>query len=297
MKKPTWKLLDLLNEASSFFCTKGVENSRLQAELLLAAVLEIKRLDLYLQYERVLLEHEVLMFREYVKSCLQGVPIQYITGVASFRLLDFKISDAVLIPRPETEVLVDCALEFVESVNDPHVLDLGCGSGAIAVSIAYENPSSLVTAIDIDLEALLVTRRNAENHGVLERMSFIRGDLLSSISLGNHFDLIICNPPYIPTLAIDKLDAGVRDFEPRRALDGGADGLDYYRQLTESAAVLCPGGALILEVGDGQVVDVVDIIEKSSRFAKIDVRVDLTNTPRIVIAYYPVVPMDITFDS
>ncbi len=285
MSKPSWKLLDLLNEASGFFSSQGIENPRLQAELLLAAALEVKRLDLYLQFERTVVEEEVACFRGYVRERLRGAPVQYITGTASFRLLDLEVSESVLIPRPETEVLVDCALEFLASRDHPHVLDLGCGSGAIAISIAHEEPSARVTAVDIDRDALMTTRRNARAHGVGGRLHIARSDFLSAFAPGDHFEAVVCNPPYIPSVEIEQLEAEVRDFEPRRALDGGPDGLDFYRRLAVSAgSVLAPDGVLLLEVGDGQASKVTGILAESENFADVRVRPDLVGIPRVVLA-------------
>lgn len=280
-----WKLLDLLNEASGFFASQGIENPRLQAELLLAAAVGMKRLDLYLQFERTVVEDEVARFRGYVRERLAGVPVQYITGTASFRLLELEVSESVLIPRPETEVLVDCALEFLAARENPTVLDLGCGSGAIAVSIAHEEPSARVTAVDIDRDSLTTTRRNAAACGVGGRLRIARSDLLSAFAPGDHFEAVVCNPPYIPSAEIGLLDAEVRDFEPRRALDGGPDGLDFYRRLAVSAgSVLAPDGELLLEVGDGQASEVSGILEESGDFTTVGVRPDLAGTPRVVLA-------------
>ena len=285
MSKPPWKLLDLLNEASGFFSSQGIENPRLQAELLLAAALEVKRLDLYLQFERTVAEEEVARFRGYVRERLRGAPVQYITGTASFRLLDLEVSESVLIPRPETEVLVDCALEFLASRDHPHALDLGCGSGAIAISIAHEEPSARVTAVDIDRDALMTTRRNARVLGVGGRLNIARSDLLSAFAPGDHFQAVVCNPPYIPSSEIEQLDAEVRDFEPRQALDGGPDGLDFYRRLAVSAgSVLAPDGVLLLEVGDGQASEVTRILEESGDFTAAGVRPDLGGIQRVVLA-------------
>ena len=285
MKKLPWKLLDLLNEASGFFSSQGLENPRLQAELLLAAAVGMKRLDLYLQFERTVAEEEVACFRGYVRERLRGVPVQYITGTASFRLLELEVSESVLIPRPETEVLVECALEFLAARGNPHVLDLGCGSGAIAVSIAQEEPSARVTAVDIDRDSLTMTRRNATGSGVGRRLHTVCSDLLSAFAPGDHFQAVVCNPPYIPSPEIGQLDAEVRDFEPRLALDGGPDGLDFYRRLAVSAgSVLAPDGALLLEVGDGQASGVSGILEESGNFTTVGVRPDLAGTPRVVLA-------------
>ena len=282
--KRTWKLLDLLNEASAFFDSEKMENPRLQAELLLSAALGLKRLDLYLQFERALTEKEVVTFRGYVRKRRAGAPVQYITGEASFRLLELEVSPAVLIPRPETETVVDCALEFIAGRQNPRVLDLGCGSGAIAVSVAFENDAAKVMATDLAIEALLTTRRNAERHGVSGRVALVRADLLCALAPGCHFDVVVCNPPYIRSADLAGLDAEVRDFEPQRALDGGSDGLNYYRRLAGVAcSVIAPGGHVVLEVGDGQAGEVCALLRESGSFNALEVRRDLAGSERVVV--------------
>jgi len=284
MSKQTWKLLDLLGEASGFFSSRGMADGRLQAELLLAAALGVGRLDLYLQFERQLAAGEVEIFRGFVRERLRGVPIQYITGAAAFRLLDLRVSPDVLIPRPETEVLVDVALELLRDSEAPWVLDSGCGSGAIAISIAREHATARVTATDINPVAVRLARDNATRHGVGARISYICTDLIGALGPPAEFAAIVCNPPYVPTADVDQLEPQVREHEPRLALDGGPDGLDFYRRLaTETAGALAPGGWLLLEVGDGQAEEVAGMLRDSGSYGHVEIRPDLSNTPRIVV--------------
>lgn len=283
MSKQTWKLLDLLGEASGFFSSRGVVDGRLQAELLLAAALGVGRLDLYLQFDRQVAAGEMEVFRGYVRERLRGVPIQYITGEAAFRLLDLRVSPHVLIPRPETEVLVDAALEFLADREAPRILDLGCGSGAIAISIAREHATARVTASDIDPAAVRLARDNARQHSAGSRISFMCTDLIDALGRAA-FEAIICNPPYVPTADVAQLEAQVREHEPHLALDGGPDGLDFYRRLAAAPpGTLAAGGRLLLEVGDGQAENVATMLRDSGSYGHVEIRPDLSNTPRIVL--------------
>jgi len=285
MKSRTWKLLEILDATTPFFQTRGIENPRLQAELLLSEVLHLRRLDLYLQFGRILTPAEVAQYRDYVRQREQGVPVQYITGEAAFRHLVLGVSREVLIPRPETEVLVDAALEYLAPLAAPRVLDLGCGSGAIAISLAFEHPTAWTVAADISLEAVRVTRRNAERHGVGGRVALLCGDLLQPVQPLPVFDAIVSNPPYVRRGDLAGLDREVRDHEPGLALDGGEDGLDYYRRLAgPAAALLVAGGRLILEVGDGQAQTVADLLAALAGFEIVEIRPDWHHIPRVVVS-------------
>ena len=287
MKDEGWKLLDLLNRTSGFFLSKGMENARLQAELLLAAVLGLRRLDLYLQFERVLEQAEVDAYRDSVRQRLQGVPVQYITGEAGFRHLNFALSRSVFIPRPETEVVVDAVLERVVNRAEPRVLDLGCGCGAIAVSLAHECREAHLVAVDISQEAVEATRLNAERNGVSGRLQVLCGDLfecLEEMPGLQPFDVIASNPPYVCSGDIAGLVPEVRDHEPRLALDGGRDGLQFYRRILARAAdFLRPDGFLVLEVGDGQAEAVGSLLGSSAPFETVETRADLNGTVRVLV--------------
>ena len=279
----TWKLLDLLNEASSFFASKGMEAARLQTELLLAAALDMNRLELYLQFEKVLSAQEVEVFRGFVRERLKGSPVQYVTGAAAFRNLELSVGPGVLIPRPETEMVVEAALDLL-SHEESLVLDLGCGSGAIAIAICSERDTVRAIACDIDRHALSIATHNARRHAVTDRVSFVCGDLLDPF-MGRQGSLsaIISNPPYVATAEIAGLQPEVRDYEPHGALDGGVDGLDFYRRIgNRAAAVLVEGGALVLEVGDGQGAAVAGMLEQEGAYDQIEARCDLSGIERAV---------------
>ena len=283
MSGRSWRLLDILENTSRFFAAKGLENARLQAELLLAAVLGVNRLDLYLQFERPLHTSEVDRYREYVRQRLQRVPVQYITGVAAFRHLELTVTPAVLIPRPETEVLVDVALELLPAGG--RVLDLCCGSGAVALSLAQEAAAAKVVATDVSAAALEVAKANGQRCGLAERVEWHCGDLFAPLHGIEPFDLIAANPPYVRRDDLAQLAPEVRDYEPHLALDGGEDGLAYYRRIAQEAAdFIRPGGYLLLEVGDGQSAAVEDLLARSERLTEVQIRPDLNQIPRVVVA-------------
>jgi len=288
MQKRTWRLLDILDQTSSFFAFKGLENPRLQAELLLADVLGLRRLDLYLQFERRLTTAEVDMYREHVRQRLQSVPVQYITGEAGFRQLTFAVSPEVLIPRPETEILVEVALARLASQPRPLILDLGCGAGVVAVSLAHEHPTARLVATDISPAAVEVTRQNAERSGVGDRLTMLCGDLFEPLQAFpdlERFDAILSNPPYVRCGDIPGLAPEVRDHEPCLALDGGEDGLRFYPRIAEGAGdFLRPGGELILEVGDGQAETVAGLLAGTGRYGEVEIHPDLNDIPRVVAA-------------
>ena len=270
----TWKLLDLLREATQFLSSKGLESSRLEAESMLAAALDVRRIDLYLQFDKVLTGIEVEGFRGLVRQRLTGRPLQYITGAAGFRLLDLQVDERVLVPRPETEILVEEALGFLGDRPAGEILDVGCGCGAIAVSVASECAAARVLATDVSRDALAVARGNAQRHGVGDRIRFLCADLLTPLAGG----------------AISTLQPEVRDHEPHLALDGGADGLEVIRRLVPLAAQhLLPGGRLLIEVGAGQSGVVEDVLEEAGFDAStVYTRADLAGIPRVVTGAKPV---------
>lgn len=279
MVQRVWKLLDILEETSRFFAARGLENARLQAELLLAAVLDIKRLDLYLQFERPLHTEEVDVYRDYVRQRVQRVPVQYILGATAFRELELTVTPAVLIPRPETEVLVDVALELLPTGG--RALDLCCGSGAIALSLKRELAEVAVVATDISQAALAVARANGASCEL--EIEWLSGDLFAAVE--GDFDLVVSNPPYVKSGDLDRLEPEVRDHEPRLALDGGADGLDCYRRIAHQASDhIRPGGYLLLEVSDGQSAEVEKLLAEVGRFAEVQTKPDLNEVPRVVVA-------------
>lgn len=245
------------------------------------------RLRLYLGFDRVLTEMELGQLRELVRRRAAREPLQHLLGSTSFCGLEIEVSRDVLIPRPETELLAERALQFLSTFNlqPSTLLDFGTGSGCLAVTLAVKCPATRVTALDISSAALAVARRNAERHGVGDRVSFIESDGFAALNGDCRCDLIVSNPPYIATEEIATLQPEVRDFDPRAALDGGADGLAIYRRLAaDGAKHLNANGKIMLELGDGQA----GAVEKEFSAQKWIVEAvenDYTQRPRILIAH------------
>jgi release factor glutamine methyltransferase len=252
MAGETWTVRRLLEWTEDFLRKKGVEAARLEAQILLAHVLGCKKIDLYVRHEEEPAEDRRTAFREMIKKRAEGMPVAYLVGHREFYSLEFAVSPAVLIPRPDTETLVMEALRRLKPLAGPRVLDVGTGSGAIAVAIARQHPTAQVVAVDVSSPALAVATANAQRHGVTERVTFVEGDLFGPVT-GQTFDLVVSNPPYIADTEFPSLDVGVRDYEPRTALAGGPDGLDFYRRIAaDVAGHLVPGGAVLVEIGATQ---------------------------------------------
>jgi release factor glutamine methyltransferase len=247
-----WTVGRLLQWTERFFSDKGVQSPRLDAEVLLAHSLGCKRIDLYARSTENTDERRRAEFRDLVKRRVDGCPVAYLVGEKEFYLLKFHVSPDVLVPRPATETLVMRALDLCKPLPAPRVLDVGTGSGCIAVSIAHRQPGTIV-ALDTSEAALAVARRNAERHGVADRIRFVRSDVYDALNGESSFDVIACNPPYIPTPTIPTLDREVREHEPQVALDGGPDGLGVIDRVVAGAADrLTAGGWLLLEIGFDQ---------------------------------------------
>jgi release factor glutamine methyltransferase len=273
-----WTVLKLLQWTADYFRDKGIESPRLDAELLLSATLEMDRVALYVNFERPLIADELARYREKVRRRADREPLQYILGETEFWSLPFSVNPAVLIPRADTEVLVEEALKRIDGCSS--VLDVGTGSGAIAVALAHEKPEIKVTALDCSEDALEVARGNARRNGVVERVACLAGDL-NSLPPGP-FDMIVSNPPYIPSRDWEQLMPEVRDHEPRLALDGGDDGLEAYRRIAVQAVqLLTPGGWLLVEVGIGQAA-VVGALFKAAGLTEVGQRDDYAGIPRVV---------------
>jgi len=248
--QPVWTIKALLGWTTDFLKSKDVEAAKREAELLLAHVLKCKRVDLFVRYDEQPSEAERAKFRELIQRRVAGWPVAYLVGSREFYLLSFEVSPAVLIPRPDTETLIAEADRLLKPLRTPAVLDLGTGSGCIAVSLAHLKKDAHVTATDISPDALDVARRNAAKHGVAERMTFLQGDLFAALPPESNFDLIVSNPPYIAQSEFASLAPDVRDHEPRLALDGGPDGLAFYRRIASGVGpFLKPSGSLLLEIG------------------------------------------------
>ena len=252
------------------------------ADLLLGFIMNCDRVRIISHPEEKIPNAAFLNFQNLVFRSAKGEPIQYITGNREFYGLDFRVTPDVLIPRPETELLVESAINLIKSGSAPgaRFVDIGTGSGCIAVAVTREIPRATGWAVDISGSALEIARENARVQGVCDRISFVQGDLLECFSCSPHFDLILCNPPYIAQKDYGSLPSCVRDYEPHRALFGGESGLELYERLMpQAAARLVPGGYVLLEVGAGHADDVALLIKREGLALQTIVE-DLQQIPR-----------------
>jgi release factor glutamine methyltransferase len=326
----TWTILELLRWTAAYFKEKEVPEARTSAEVLLAHTLGLSRLDLYLRHDQPLTPDELARFKTLVKRRGTGEPVAYLTGHKEFWSLDFKVTPAVLVPRPETETLVEAVLEVMKDFGgggqgaEPHLqsspkpppptpyrglggelegrvgelrspspplnskswgLEVGTGSGALVVSLARELPGMTWVAADISAAALEVARQNARRHQVAERIHFLRSDLLSAIRPGARLALLVANLPYVTRTEWEKLPQGIFAFEPRVAIVGGEDGLDWLRPLAREAHnYLAPAGWLALEMDPGQTEPIKRILEETQAYDRLEVIQDYHHVERVVRA-------------
>ncbi|MFC1551084.1 peptide chain release factor N(5)-glutamine methyltransferase [Candidatus Latescibacterota bacterium] len=279
------QVIELITVASEHLKSCGFENPRLEVERMLGSVLDCSRVELYMSFERPLTTAERDTFRELYKRRLAHEPLQHILGVSEFKEITVHTDRRALIPRPETELLVEIAVEHLGKTDAPYVADIGTGSGVIALSIAYEIPESRVVAVDISDEALSLARENACLICVEDRVRFMSGDMLDGLKDLGEFDAVLSNPPYIESEAIGSLQPEVRDHDPEVALDGGSDGLKYLAVLAENAdRFLKTGGIVLLECGETQTSEVKGTFEKTGRYSSVEIIKDFSNKNRIVKA-------------
>ncbi len=304
-------VLEAIQKSTEFLGKKNVESPRLQTELLLAHLLKLPRMKLYLNFDRALTTPETDALREFIKRRAAREPLQHIVGSTSFCGFEIAVNRHVLVPRPETELLAELGWQFLATRHSPPVtaLDFCTGSGCIAIALAAKCPTVKIVATDISPDALALAKENAARNNVAEQIDFSQGDgfaaLLSegrvprvpdsnaSLKVRDswnsslrkwEFDLIVSNPPYIPSAEIAALQPEVRDFDPRLALDGGADGLEFYRLIASQAgAFLKPGGKLMVEFGDGQAETIRRIFETEKWIVEA-VKEDYSQRARILVA-------------
>jgi len=284
-----WSIQKLLNWICDYFTEKQVDSPRLSAELLLSEVLQMSRIDLYTNFDGIVSQDNLNKLHRLVKRCSEHEPLAYLIGRTEFYSLDIRVSGDCLIPRPETELLVEKAIEYLQLRDGEQlVCDLCTGSGCVAVAIAKNFPASQLVATDICDAALSIAAKNVENHELSERVKLFCGDLFDPIIKGldeDKFDLIVCNPPYVSAGEYDKLDRNVKDYEPRKALYAGPDGLDVYTRLIEQAdSFLKSDGAMMLEIGYNQAASVGMLLEKTGFFAEIKIETDHAENDRVAIA-------------
>lgn len=294
MAQETWNIKQIIDWTCGYLERHGDEHPRLSAEWLLCDVMGLSRVDLYVNYDRPLTHEERARMREAVLRRGAGEPLQYVTGETAFRHIVLRCEKGVLIPRPETELLVDAALEGVDAAVaaagglPTRVLEVGCGTGCIGLSLAYERKGTQVTATDLSSTAIDLARRNRDALGLADSVNLVECDLASGVDpeLMGTFAVLVSNPPYIPTdVLAQEVPAEVKDNEPELALDGGPDGLDVFRRLLELAPrALCPGGMFCCELYEGHLDRAAELVRAQGGWDRVEVREDLTRRPRILVA-------------
>jgi release factor glutamine methyltransferase len=286
-KNSKWTILKLLEWTTSYFKSRDVESPRASAEILLAHALHLKRIDLYLRYDQPLCNYELEKYKALIKRRARREPVAYILGTKEFWSMALAVTPDVLIPRPETESLVETALGVLADDLHPaprHILDLGTGCGAIALALAFRKPQHLFFASDLSKAATRIAKHNAKHYGLEGRIHFFVGDwmepLQEKIQL---FDLIISNPPYIPSGDIPELQLEIYKYEPHSALDGEQDGLGCLRKIIGAAhRLLKPHGSLVLEIGHDQKTAVQRVIERCGKYDRVVFSKDYSGMDRVV---------------
>ncbi|MBI5386330.1 MAG: peptide chain release factor N(5)-glutamine methyltransferase [Verrucomicrobia bacterium] len=279
-------VLEVIQRSTEFLAQKGVESPRRNIEEMLAQVLKLPRLQLYLNFERALTDAELETLRGMVRRRAQREPLQHILGTACFCGLEIAVNRSALVPRPETELLAERTGRWLSTLDSrpSTVLDFGAGTGCLGIVIAVKTPFATVHAVEVSPEAVALAKENSARHNVSDRVCLYCGDGFAALPPGLQFDLLVSNPPYIPSAEIATLQPEVRDFDPRLALDGGADGLDFYRRLAgEAAPWLKADGRMMLEFGDGQA-DMLRGILCEQKWVVEAVDEDYTRRPRILVA-------------
>jgi release factor glutamine methyltransferase len=280
-------LVDILTKSEGYFRKRGIPSPRLEAELILAHVLEVERLQIYLDHARPLSDSELDRIRELVRRRGKREPLAWIIGKRDFHAITLHTRPNVLDPRPDTETLVEAALEKIPTDNEPcYVADIGCGTGAVGLAIAAARPNVRVYAVDLSDDAVAATRENVRSLQLEERVAVLKGDLLAPIPADRRIDWVVSNPPYIKSHVIDTLEPEIAQWEPRLALDGGPDGLSVYRRLIPLAAQRARYG-LLLEVGHDQAARVTDLLRRS-RCLNIQSWKDLAGLHRVIGGHTPV---------
>lgn len=280
MTSRTWTIREVLEWTTRDFASREIPSPRLDAELLVAKALGLDRVGLYLDLNRPLVDEERATIRALVSRRRDREPVAYILGHRDFYGRRFSVDASVLIPRPDTEVLIEHALACIPKDGRFRVLDVGTGSGAIALTLAAERPEAIVTGTDVSEEALAVASTNARALGLTDRVQFQKVDLLNGDA---EYDLVVSNPPYIAQAEIEKLEPDVRDHEPVLALEGGEDGLDIVRALLPAAAGVTRAGApMLIEVGEGQAASVLVLAERTEGWEAVGTHADLNRIERVV---------------
>lgn len=288
MNDKIWTIGRILKWTEQYFKDKGIESPRLDAEVLLAHVLEKQRIYLYVHFDEPLQPGELAAYREMIKKRVLRVPVAQILGEKEFMGLTFKVTADTLVPRPDTEILVQAAVDRLRAMAGEEPLrfaDIGTGSGAICLSVLHYLEGTVADTVDISPAARAVAEENAASLGLTDRVTFHTGDLLQPLS-GISFAAILSNPPYIPEADIATLAPEVRLKEPHTALSGGQDGLDFYRRLAnEAPAMLVPGGFTAFEVGIHQAGDVADLLKANPLIDRTEILPDYAGIDRVVVGW------------
>jgi release factor glutamine methyltransferase len=287
----SWTILTILRWTTDYFRSKGVSEPRASAEVLLAHALGLSRLDLYLRYDQPLHQEERARFKALMLKRREGMPVAYLTGQREFWSLDFQVTPAVLIPRPETETLVAATLEAIkESEREGTAqpvwgLEIGVGSGAVVIALATELPRMPWVGVDLSAAALAVAQNNARRHGVAAQVHLVQADLCTALQPQARFGVLVANLPYVPRAAWEQLPKEIKDFEPRPALLGGEDGLDLIRPLVRQARpYIQAGGWILLEVGEGQAEAVTALLLETGDYERVEKIKDFNGIDRVVRA-------------
>ena len=281
-----WTVLAVLEWAKDFFAGKNMETPRLDAEVLLADALSVDRVSLYTNWNKPLDPGELERFRNFVRKRADGCPAAYLLGKKEFMSIEFRLTDEVSIPRPETEFVVEAVLDAFEKDAAFLAADLCTGSGNVAVSIAHFRPNAEVIATDVSVAALDAAQKNAQADGCAERVEFREGAMFEALAgFDGKLDALACNPPYVSEAEFAALPAGIREYEPARAFLAGEDGLDFIRELADkSAGFLKKGGLLAFEIGHTQAADARELVEQSNGFENIKVIKDYSRLDRVLCA-------------
>lgn len=282
-----WTIIQLLNETQKYFEKKGIESARLDAEILLAFALNKERINLYVDFQSPVNANELIIFREMVKRRANREPVAYITGCKEFWSVNLKVTPDVLIPRPETELIVEHTLKIInENYQEDYKIfaaDIGTGSGAISISLAKEYPNIIICSVDISINALSVAKENIVLNGLEDKNLPVCADGFSAFKETEKFDIILSNPPYVVKDNIAGLQPEISEYEPHLALDGGDDGLDFYRNnILYFHSFLKPGGFILLETGDDQADLVSGLLIDSNEFERVNVIKDYSGRDRVI---------------
>ena len=284
-----WTIQKLLGWITDYFTKNGVDAPRLSAEMLLSYVLSLERIELYMHFDKPVSDGQLKQLHELVKRGGENEPVAYLVGRTEFYSLEIKVNRDCLIPRPETELLAERAIEFLRKrAGRQYVCDLCTGSGCVAVAVAKGVKDIAIIATDICDAALSVAAENVNHHDLAGKIKLLCGDLFAPVIEGldeTRFDLIVSNPPYISTREYEKLDKNVKDYEPKKALHAGEEGLDVYRRIIEGADSHLKGdGALMLEIGYAQGAAIRDLLKEAGCFSEIIIEKDFSNNDRVVTA-------------